>query len=100
MLPSQPPANQPSEVIPFSKIETSKLILTRPDLGESLAAKNAPKLAESINCDGILIEGDSKQVIDCINAKVKPPWTANSIIQDIIALRDRLNMRVGFTRVS
>ena len=51
---------------------------------EAIAAHQTIKLAKDTGARYLWLEGDSKNIIDCLNGKNKPTWTMENIINECI----------------
>ncbi|KAM5547638.1 hypothetical protein ABKV19_001892 [Rosa sericea] len=62
---------------------TRKIGSTTVLVAECSALKDGLLHALHLNCSKILVDGDSKLVIDCVNKISDPPWKICSLVRDI-----------------
>ncbi|XP_024195694.1 uncharacterized protein LOC112198822 [Rosa chinensis] len=62
---------------------TRKIGSTTVLVAECSALKDGLLHALHLNCSNMLVEGDSKLVIDCVNKISDPPWKIRSLVRDI-----------------
>ncbi|PRQ36636.1 putative ribonuclease H-like domain-containing protein [Rosa chinensis] len=62
---------------------TRKIGSTAVLVAEYTVLKDGLLHALHLNCSNILVEGDSKLVIDCVNKISDPPWKIRSLVRDI-----------------